>query len=114
MQYRKEDDGDYTFGSNQFLINTPETVAQAVKSRLSLWLGEWFLNDQEGTPHYQKGLGKHVAQGYALAIKSRILETEGVTKLTAFNLDLNTAARKIIITATIDTVYGEISIVSEG
>ncbi|HGM9926550.1 TPA: hypothetical protein ACKREO_002528 [Providencia stuartii] len=114
MKYRKEIDGDYTFGLNQHLVDTPEAVAQAVKSRLSLWLGEWFLNDQEGTPHYQKGLGKHVAQGYALAIKSRILETEGVTKLTAFNLDLNTAARKIIITATIDTVYGEASIVSEG
>ncbi|MTC35816.1 hypothetical protein GKR67_14485 [Providencia alcalifaciens] len=114
MQYRKEDDGDYTFGSNQFLINTPETVAQAVKSRLKLWLEEWFLDDRIGTPHAQKGLGKHVAQGYALSIKEIIQGTQGVVKILDFGVDLNTSTRKVTITAMIETLYGTTSIKSEG
>ncbi|HAS8353636.1 TPA: hypothetical protein I7721_21390 [Vibrio vulnificus] len=114
MRYRKEVSGDYTFGLNQFSENTPETVAMAVKSRLRLWLGEWFLDDREGTPHAQKGLGKNPAQGYALAVKERILNTPGVTKITAFGLDMNTSTRKVTITAAIDTLYGETSITSEG
>ncbi|HCR3197151.1 hypothetical protein ACGTI2_05340 [Morganella morganii] len=114
MQYRTEDNGDYTFGHSRFSKDTPETVAMAVKSRLRLWLGEWFLDDREGTPHAQKGLGKNPAQGYALAVKERILNTPGVTKITAFGLDMNTSTRKVTITATIDTLYGETSITSEG
>ncbi|MEQ4915964.1 hypothetical protein [Morganella morganii] len=114
MQYRTEDNGDYTFGHSRFSKDTPETVAMAVKSRLRLWLGEWFLDDREGTPHAQKGLGKNPAQGYALAVKERILNTPGVTKITAFGLDMNTSMRKVTITATIDTLYGETSITSEG
>ena len=114
MQYRTEDNGDYTFGHSRFSKDTPETVAMAVKSRLRLWLGEWFLDDRKGTPHAQKGLGKNPAQGYALAVKERILNTPGVTKITAFGLDLNTPTRKITITAAIDTLYGETSITSEG
>lgn len=45
MKYRKEDEnGDYTFGQgdNTFLENTPEAVAQAVKTRFELWTGEWY------------------------------------------------------------------------
>lgn len=114
MQYRTEDNGDYTFGHSRFSKDTPETVAMAIKSRLQLWLGEWFLDDREGTPHAQKGLGKNPAQGYALAVKERILNTPGVTKITAFGLDMNTSTRKVTITATIDTLYGETSITSEG
>lgn len=114
MKYRKEDNGDYTFGLNQFSENTPETVAMAVRSRLLLWLEEWFLDDREGTPHAQKVLGKNPAQGYALAVKERISSTPGVTEITAFGLDLNTSVRKVTITATINTLYGETRIVSEG
>lgn len=53
MRYRREDaDGDYTFGSGDdtWLINSPEAVAQAVKTRFELWYGQWFLDTTEGTP----------------------------------------------------------------
>jgi hypothetical protein len=53
MRYRKLDaNGDYTFGggSNDFLVNTPETVAQAVMTRLNLLQGEWFLDTTAGMP----------------------------------------------------------------
>lgn len=47
MRYRREDtEGDYTFGSGDdtWLINSPEAVAQAVKTRFALWYGQWFLD----------------------------------------------------------------------
>jgi hypothetical protein len=61
MRYRREDDdGDYTFGQGDdtWLINSPEAVAQAIKTRFELWYGQWFLDTTEGTPWIQSVLGK--------------------------------------------------------
>lgn len=43
MRYRREDDdGDYTFGQGDdtWLVNSPEAVAQAIKTRFLLWYGQ--------------------------------------------------------------------------
>ena len=48
MRYRREDDdGDYTFGQGDdtWLVNSPEAVAQAIKTRFLLWYGDW-MNGQ--------------------------------------------------------------------
>jgi hypothetical protein len=81
MRYRREDaDGDYTFGSGDdtWLINSPEAVAQAVKTRFELWYGQWFLDTTEGTPWIQSVLGKQKPETYNLAIRKRILETRAL------------------------------------
>lgn len=73
MRYRREDaDGDYTFGSGDdtWLINSPEAVAQAVKTRFELWYGQWFLDTTEGTPWIQSVLGKQKPETYNLATVS--------------------------------------------
>ena len=60
MRYRREDDdGDYTFGQGDdtWLVNSPEAVAQAIKTRFLLWYGQWFLDTTEGTPWIQSVLG---------------------------------------------------------
>lgn len=109
MRYRRlDDDGDMTFGSQQadFLRNTPETVAQAVVTRLKLWLGEWFIDQTEGTPYQQAILGKHTRASIEPAIRSRILETQGVTGIEQFNLSIDPDERKVTINATISTEYG--------
>lgn len=97
-----------TFGSQQadFLRNTPETVAQAVVTRLNLWAGEWFLDTAEGTPYVQAALGKYTRQTIEPAIRQRILETENVTAITAFDLQFDPDNRKVTIQATIDTAFG--------
>jgi hypothetical protein len=62
MRYRREDDdGDYTFGrgDDTWLINSPEAVAQAIKTRFELWYGQWFLDTTEGTPWIQSVLGNN-------------------------------------------------------
>lgn len=116
MRYRREDaGGDYTFGQgdNTFLINSPDAVAQAVKTRFVLWYGEWFLDTTEGTPWIQSVLGKQSPDVYTLAIRQRILATQGVNSITAFDSSVNSSTRRVTFTATIDTIYGTTTVTSE-
>ena len=110
MRYRQEDDnGDYTLGSgdNSFLQNTPETVAQAIKTRVELWQREWFLNINEGTPYQVDVLGKYKSPFYNLAIRERVLDTQGVVSIIDFSSQLNANTRKLTYNITVDTVYGQ-------
>lgn len=116
MRYRREDaDGDYTFGSGDdtWLINSPEAVAQAVKTRFELWYGQWFLDTTEGTPWLQLVSGKQKTEAWDLAIRKRILETRGVKSILSFNTTVNTGARRVRFTAEIDTFYGTTTVTSE-
>ncbi|ADO09878.1 hypothetical protein Pvag_1690 [Pantoea vagans C9-1] len=116
MKYRREDEkGDYTFGQgdNTWLTNSPEAVAQAVKNRFLLWNGQWFLDTSEGTPWIESVLGKQRPDTYNLAIRRRILETRGVNSIIAFDTTLNTSSRRVLFSATIDTLYGTTTVISE-
>jgi hypothetical protein len=110
MRYRELDsNNDMKFGNQQadFLIDSPEAVAQAVFTRLRLWVGEWFLDTNEGTPYEQSMLGKGKLETIEPAMRERILGTQGVTEIIEFDLTWEPSARKVIITATINTLYGE-------
>lgn len=116
MRYRREDsNGDYTFGSGDeaWLSNSPEAVAQAVLTRFNLWYGEWFLDTTAGTPWIQSVLGRQKPEIYDLAIRQRILETQGVNAIRAFNTAVNTTTRRVHFFAEIDTLYGPITLTSE-
>ncbi|MGA9606992.1 MAG: hypothetical protein WBR21_08220 [Rouxiella badensis] len=116
MRYRREDaDGDYTFGQgdNTFLTNTPDAVAQAVKTRFLLWYGQWFLDTTVGTPWIQSVLGKQRPEIYNLAIRQRILGTQGVNSIISFDSVADGSTRRVSFTATIDTIYGTTTVTSE-
>ncbi|RXA96960.1 hypothetical protein [Yersinia sp. 2105 StPb PI] len=116
MRYRREDEGgDYTFGQgdNTFLIDSPEAVAQAVKTRFELWRGQWFLDLTEGTPYIQSVLGKQRSDVYILAIRERILDTQGVNSILDFEASYTGENRRVIFAATIDTIYGTTTVTSE-
>jgi hypothetical protein len=111
MRYRTLDaNGDYTFGQQggNFLVNTPAAVAQAVKTRLGLRRGEWFLDNTAGTP-YDEILGKGTDATRDLAIQQEILGTQGVTGIAEYASFLN-ATRQFTVAATIDTIYGQTTI----
>lgn len=116
MRYRREDNqGDYTFGSGDesWLVNSPEAVAQAVNTRFNLWYGQWFLDTTQGTPWQQSVLGKQKPDTYNLAIRQHILDTQGVKNLLAFSSFVDTATRRVTFSATLDTIYGTTTVISE-
>jgi DNA-binding phage protein len=78
----------------------PEQVAQSLKIRLLSYLGEWFLNTNDGTPYFQSILGQiYRPQNASAIIRKRILDTEGVDKLLKF--DFNLTNRKLSISASV-------------
>lgn len=111
MRYRALDkNGDYSFGQgkNNFLINSPAAVAQLVKTRLLLDEGEWFLDLTEGTAWETEVLGAHTENTYDLAIRSRILETQGVIEIVqgSYSSIRNPTTRELVVSCTINTIYG--------
>jgi hypothetical protein len=110
MKYRKLDEnGDYVFGTgSDFHRDTPEAVAQAVRTRLGLWQGEWFTDVEDGTPYLQSLLGKYTRPLIDATIRKRILGTQGVTQINAYHSEID--QRHLKIEVTLDTVYGEASL----
>lgn len=110
MRYRAlSPSGDYTFGQGRanFLVNSPATVAQAVLTRLLLLQGEWFLDTSDGTPYATQVLGTGTQATRDQAIKSRVLDTQGVTGIVAYASQVNADTRGFSVQMTIDTTYGQ-------
>lgn len=113
MRYRALDaNGDYQVGRTAvFLVNSPEAVAQAIRTRLKLWTGEWFLDQTEGTPWKTEILGHRFAGSNPdAAIKKRILQTPGVQEITDYSSTFNGQTRSLSVTATVSTIYGQATI----
>lgn len=111
MRYRALDaNGDFQFGrSGIFLVNSPEAVAQAIRTRLALWAGEWFLDNEEGTDYSGKILGYGTQGTRDVEVKSRILNTQGVREIVSYSSSVD-PARKFTVTAVVDTDYGQATI----
>src|ERR1022692_4359558 len=118
MKYRKLDaNGDMTFGSGSanYFANVPAAVAQAVQTRLKLFLGEWFLNTADGTPwNNDKILGKSNQKMRDMLLKARILQTPGVNALLSYNTNVDVTTRKLTVTGTLDTIYGGVALTPIG
>jgi hypothetical protein len=112
MKYRKLDDlGDYTLGTGgDFYVNSPEAVAQAILTRLRLYRGEWFIDTKEGTPWFQDVLGKYTQRTYDAVVRLRILRTQGVRAILSFTSVYDGAARTLVQSSTVDTIYGTTSV----
>lgn len=110
MRYRRLDDsGDMTFGNGQadFLRDSPEAVTQSILTRLRLWVSEWFLDVTEGTPYQQAALGMRKSETIGPAIRTRILETEGVNDIEEFEVSINPDSRTATVATVINTIYGQ-------
>lgn len=113
MRYRAlSPTGDYVFGkgSGAILRNTPQTVGQAIYTRLRLQLGEMFYATDVGVPFTTQVIGYVNQQTRDQVFINVILNTPGVTQLVAFDSAINPATRQYAFTATVNTVYGSITV----
>lgn len=112
MKYRAlSPSGDYVFGQglSEFLVNSPQAVAQAVQTRLGLFTGEWFLDQTEGTPYAAEILGTSTQPLYDQAIQERIIGTQGVQSLDDYASFLD-QSRKLSVACMITTIYGSVAV----
>jgi hypothetical protein len=105
VKYRKQDqNGDYVFGGGSVMLqNSPDTVAQAVLTRLKLYTKEWFLDTREGLD-LGRILGSHTQGTRDSEVQQRILGTPGVTELLAYSSSMT--GRKFSVATQVQTVYG--------
>jgi hypothetical protein len=109
MRYRKLDsNGDYTFGKQDgnFHSNSPEAVAQAVKTSLGLSQGEWFLDTGVGVPYSTQVLGMGNVPLHNQIIREAILNVPGVKSILSYSNSYDPVNRFSSITCTLNTVYG--------
>lgn len=101
-----EESGDIVTRGQQF-ISEREEIAQTVKTRLRLFLGEYFRDIRDGTPWYEQILGKFTSLDAAeAALRNRIANTPGVIRLTSFSTDFDINTRAYSVSAGILTQYG--------
>lgn len=102
--------GDIVTSGVQF-ISEREEIAQTIRTRLRLFLGEYFRNITDGTPWFRDVLGKGAGEPIRqAAIKQRISRTPGVIKLVRFEPDYDIDARTYSVTAEVLTEFGTIEI----
>lgn len=110
MRYRAlSASGDYTFGSGSqnFLINSPEAVAQVVQTTLKLWLGEWYLDVNAGTPYPEGVLGKKSQAEADATLIAEISQCQGVVSIANFKSSIDPDTRKYtVIKCVLNTLYG--------
>lgn len=107
---RLDDNGDIVTSGQQFITGTDE-ISQTIKTRLRLFLGEYFRDITDGTPWFQSILGKgsSVANKEVL-LRNRIIQTQGVLKLTKFETDFNINTRTYSVNVSVLTVAGAVTL----
>lgn len=112
MRYRALDaNGDYVSGTGaDFLVNSSAAVAQAVKTSLALFAGEWFLDITAGMPWTTEVLGKYTSNYFDPVIKAQILDVSGVLAITSYASTWTAANRNLSVSVSIVTIYGDTSL----
>lgn len=109
------DTGDIVTSGEMQFIGGREEIAQTIKTRLALFLGEYFRNITDGTPWYEQILGKFVSLDIVESVlRVRIAATPGVVRLTSFDTDFNIDSRKYSVTAGVLTIHGIVEVSFNG
>lgn len=100
--------GDMTFGHGalDYFIDKAAGVGQLVETRLLLWLGQWYLNVDDGTPYATRVLGKYTQDFRDVTIQQRILATPHVISIDGYNSQLDRQTRQWNVHATVGTSFG--------
>lgn len=101
---------EFGHGLKDFYINVPAAPGQAVKTRLLLFVGDWFLDASEGTPYISGILGKHSQAQADSIVRSRTLNTQGISGISSFQSALNPETRHYSAEETVNTIYGRTTV----
>ena len=111
-----EETHDLVFNNSSVTVTTKQkqSVAQLLKIKLFTFLGEWFLDTDNGVPYYQKIFGKVRSKEAIDAIfRAKIVEEPDVVEITEFESTLSadrTYSLKFRVRTTLDQVTDSIVI----
>lgn len=113
MKYRALDEnGDMTAGNgDKDFIYSTDAIAQAIRTRLLLLYGEWWEDQEDGLPFFEKIAGQKNKAIAANLIRRRIATTIGV--LSVGNIQINFKGRVLTFQAEVMTSEGKIEIKEE-
>ena len=126
MRYRRLDSNhDMCFGRgvSDYLVdstNNPDAVAQAIKTRLLLFYGEWWENINDGIPMWQQVLGPRITDKTVVdrIIVDNILGLKlpdpdnryAVTRIESVSSEFDSELREYTFVAVVNTVYGIVEV----
>mgnify|MGYP000879999910 FL=1 len=93
-------------GGRLALVSGVEAVRQRLKTRLSLWRGEWVLDRTVGVPYLTQVLGKIPRSTVEAVLRSVITTCPGVARLDTFALTVDEASREARLTVSVTTTDG--------
>ena len=114
MKYRKlTSTGDYSFGSgSNNYADGNEAVAQAIKTKVLLFYGEWWENLGDGIPMFQSVLGQTnpdtIRSSLSMLVEQRIMEVQEVDSVKNIKIDYDRKNRTISMEVDVATTNGEI------
>lgn len=113
LYLRLDENYDPIFDPDAELSNL-EAVAQAIKTRLLLFQGEWWENLNEGTPMFQEIIGQRAStngqQIMALAISARIGATPYVSAVENVAVAFNETTRALTYSCVAQTSFGSVPV----
>ncbi len=123
---RLDENHDYCFGRGfgdylQDVSGDPEAIAQSIKTRLLLFLGEWWKDLRDGLPLWQKILGARVKDKKIIdkIITDRIQGLKmpngnyAITAIKEVESEYDAETRAYSFTCRVDTIYGELYITNK-
>jgi hypothetical protein len=123
MKYRRLDNNyEPCFGRGKLdyledRVENPDAIAQAIKTRLLGFIGEWWMDVNDGLPLWQQILGQRaktsVIEGILVdRIKGLIMpdSTYAITSVSQVTSDYDPETRAYSFSCYVDTVYGKLYI----
>lgn len=109
MDLKLDSQGDLAIESGDLVIlSGVDAIAQHLKIRLRFFLGEWFLNLDEGIPYFERVFVKSPNIPEIRALYRRaILTTPGVATIDDLTVDFDGSSRVLSVTFAGETDTGE-------
>lgn len=93
------------------LVADNDSIAQSLRTRLAFFKGEWFLDEEFGTPYFQSILGKSLP---LIAVREVFREviagTVGVLDIVSLDLRATSVPRQFQLQFVVSTDLGELSL----
>lgn len=104
------DTGDVLFSNTEQALVTDEQrqdVAQRLQIKLRTFLGEWFLNVDNGVPYLEQIFGKGRKKGTVdIIFQTLILEEPDVLEIVSFNSTLDATTREYALSFRVRVAAG--------